>query len=135
MSDTDLLFVYGTLRRGTGHRMQLVLQRGTEFVDSARFQGRLYSVARYPGIIASDDPGDQVVGDVFRLQSPADLLRRLDRYEACNPADPDSPYVREQRGIRLDSGRTCVAWIYLYNRPIKSLTRIASGDFLLPVHD
>jgi len=115
--------------------MQTMLQRDAEFVDSARFQGQLYRVARYPGIVASSDPRDQVVGDVFRLKARDELLRKLDRYEACNLADPDSPYVREQRRVRLESGVSCMVWIYLYRRPTGSLARIVSGDFLSPEHD
>ena len=92
MNQTDeLLFVYGTLRRGTGHRMHDVLACHAEFVDLATFRGRMFLVAHYPGVVASADPRDTVVGDVFRLLQPGPLLLRLDRYEACDPRDPTAP--------------------------------------------
>jgi len=127
--DTELLFVYGTLRRGSRHRMHTMLAAAAEFVDTARFQGRLFRVARYPGVTASQDPDDRVVGDVFRLTDPARLLRKLDRYEGCDPRDPQAAYVRETRTVVLGSGDTVTAWVYLYNRSTASLEPIPSGDY------
>jgi pyruvate carboxylase len=127
---SDLLFIYGTLRPGTGHRMHEILARQGNFVDRAKFQGRMFLVARYPGVVESASPNDSVIGDVYRLPTPAPLLRQLDRYEACDPANPDAPYIRVVREVTLTSGQTVGTWIYLYTRNTAVLTRIASGDFL-----
>jgi len=131
MADPEpLLFVYGTLRAGTGHSKQMLLTRGADYLGRARFSGRLHRVAHYPGLIESDEPMEFVVGDVFRLRDPATLLRELDAYEGCNPDDPAAPYVRVRREVRLEAGGTASAWLYLYNRPVDALERIESGDFL-----
>ena len=114
--------------------MEAALAKAAEWVDEAWFQGRLYRVARYPGVVASDAASDRVIGDVWRLSGP-DVLARLDRYEACDPQDPASPYVREEREIRLAAGGAAQAWIYLYNRPTAELELIPSGDFLASRHD
>ncbi len=129
----DLLFVYGTLRRGSGHRMHDVLARASSFVDRGVFQGRLFLVAHYPGAVASRDPSARVIGDTFRLHHPETLLAELDRYESCDPKDPASPYVRRIEHVTLDSGEQVPAWIYLYNRSTAALSMIPSGDFLADV--
>lgn len=123
-----LLFVYGTLRRGSGHRMQAVLARDADFVAAAWTQGQLYLVARYPGLVASETPTDRVLGDVYRLRVPT-VLEQLDRYEACDPRDPNAPYVRSLRTVSLVEGDAVTAWVYLYQRPTDALERIPSGDF------
>jgi crotonobetaine/carnitine-CoA ligase len=126
----ELLFVYGTLRAGTGHPKQTLLARGADYVGRARFGGRLHRVAHYPGLVETDVPSEFVVGDVFRLRDPATLLRELDAYEGCHPDDPAAPYARVRREVRLEAGGTVTAWLYLYNRSIDTLERIESGDFL-----
>ena len=127
----DHLFVYGTLRRDSGHHMHQVLARDAEFIDHASFRGRMFLVARYPGVVESDEKSDRIVGDVFRLRATsADLLRRLDRYEACDPRNPEAPYIRAIRRVTLDSGEVLDAWVYLYRRSTTALARIANGDFL-----
>ena len=126
-----LLFVYGTLRRGSGHEMFDVLMRTAAFVDRAVLCGKLYRVADYPGAVASDDPGDVVHGEAYRLMS-AETLTRLDRYEGYAPGDSGAAYVRALRSITLAHGGRVRAWVYLYNRTTAGLERIASGDFLAP---
>jgi gamma-glutamylcyclotransferase (GGCT)/AIG2-like uncharacterized protein YtfP len=129
---SEFLFVYGTLRRGSGHRMHAVLAGAAEFIDTAVFPGRMFLVAHYPGVIESDTAGETVVGDVYRLGHASALLRKLDRYEACDPDDPAAPYVRTTRRVALAAGGELMAWIYLYTRSTAALERIASGDFLKP---
>jgi gamma-glutamylcyclotransferase (GGCT)/AIG2-like uncharacterized protein YtfP len=126
----NLLFVYGTLRRGTGHRMQALLTSAAEFVDEASFQGCMFRVARFPGVVESTNPRDQVTGDVFRIRQGDPIFGKLDRYEGCDRSDPAAPYTREVRQVTLMSGKPVNAWVYLYNRPTEQLERIVSGDFL-----
>ena len=125
------LFVYGTLRRRAGSAMHPLLARYAAFVGEASYQGVMYKVGRYPGVVASENSGDQVWGEVYRLRQAALVLPRLDRYEQCRPGLPErAEYVREQQAVRLSSGKWLTAWVYLYNRPVERLPRIASGDFL-----
>jgi gamma-glutamylcyclotransferase (GGCT)/AIG2-like uncharacterized protein YtfP len=127
---SNLLFVYGTLRRGTGHRMQALLASAAEFIGEASFQGCMFRVGRYPGVVESVNPRDQVTGDVFRIRQGDPILGKLDRYEGCDRSDPAAPYTREVRQVTLISGRRVNAWVYLYQRPTERLERIVSGDFL-----
>ena len=127
----DRLFVYGTLRRGSGSATHEWLARRAELVGQAWCQGRLYRIAHYPGLVASENPGDRVVGEVYRLHDPETILIELDRYEECGPGFPEPfEYLRSRLEVTLARGQRCTAWIYLYNRPLKEDARIASGDFL-----
>jgi gamma-glutamylcyclotransferase (GGCT)/AIG2-like uncharacterized protein YtfP len=128
----DRLFVYGTLMRGFDHPMAQLLSRSADFVGEARCRGRLYLVKHYPGLVSSDDAGDVVFGELYRLRQPAELLREFDMYEACGEgfAEP-TEYVRRMFSVTHD-GAASEAWTYFYNWPVAHLPRIASGRFLAP---
>jgi gamma-glutamylcyclotransferase (GGCT)/AIG2-like uncharacterized protein YtfP len=136
---SDHLFVYGTLMRGFDHPMARLLSRGADFIGEARCRGRLYLVRHYPGLVLSDDAGDVVFGELFRLRQPAELLREFDMYEACGEgfAEP-TEYIRQilavtREGEAAEPASTeapIQAWTYIYNWPVAGLPRIASGRFL-----
>ena len=57
-------------------------------------------------------------------------MRSLDRFEQCSSVFPQpTEYVRRMQTIRLCSGETLEAWIYLYNWPVDQLELVPSGDF------
>jgi len=127
---TDLLFVYGTLRSGSGHAMHAELAHVAALVGKAVFRGRLYRIRHYPGAVASDDPADRVHGEVYRLHDPARTIPALDEYEGCGPGFGDSQFERIETAVALASRDTLRAWIYVYRKPTRGLTRIVAGDFL-----
>ena len=130
-SAPQTLFVYGTLRHGADNDMQRLLARQARHIGPAWFQGQLFRVSDYPGVIASDDPTDQVVGDLYELPSDGALLAALDDYEGCSERfTHPQEYLRTQTAIRTLGHADCVAWIYLFQRALTGLERIASGDFL-----
>jgi gamma-glutamylcyclotransferase (GGCT)/AIG2-like uncharacterized protein YtfP len=111
--------------------MAQLLSRSADFVGAARCRGRLHLVKHYPGLVLSDDAGDVVFGELFRLRRPAELLREFDMYEACGEgfAEP-TEYVRRMLAVTRDDGVVSEAWTYIYNWPVDHLPRIASGRFL-----
>jgi gamma-glutamylcyclotransferase (GGCT)/AIG2-like uncharacterized protein YtfP len=128
---SDRLFVYGTLMRGFDHPMAKLLSRSAEFLGEARCQGRLHLVKHYPGLVLSDDPGEVVFGELYRLRAPKQLLREFDMYEACGEGFVEpTEYVRQMLPVTGDDGVVGEAWTYLYNWPMAGLPRIASGRFL-----
>src|ERR1041385_1872420 len=124
----DLLFVYGTLMRGYDNPAAKLLSRDAAFCGEARCQGRLYLVTYYPALVLSDDAGDIVSGELFRLPTPAASLAVLDDYEGC--ALPQPRYLRQLLPVTREDGSIREAWMYIYNRPVAQLKRIASGRFL-----
>lgn len=126
---TERLFVYGTLMRSSQHPMARKLESGATYLDSARYNGRLYRVTHYPGVIASSAPDEWVFGDVYMLRDP-DLLTALDRYEGCGPDDAEpTQYLRLVQDVMLSGGTTVKAWVYVYNLPVEMLEWIRSGRF------
>lgn len=128
---TNLLFVYGTLRRACAYPMHAVLAADSRYVGSARYQGKLYRVSHYPAVVPSDNPAQQVVGELYQLLRPEQTLAELDIYEECSAefAEPHE-YRRELQQVKLENGESVSAWVYLYNRDTSGLKLIASGDFL-----
>lgn len=125
----ERLFVYGTLMRGSSHPMARALEAHANCLGEARYNGRLYLVESYPGVVESPDPGDVVFGDVFALRE-AGILDKLDEYEGCGPdAAQPAEYRRQVEHVTLADGSSVEAWVYIYNWPVETLTRIASGRF------
>ncbi len=127
---TDCLFVYGTLRPDCRHPAHRLLATGAERIGGGWLRGRLYEVSGYPGAVLSDDPGDLVAGDLYRLTDPAAILARLDDYEeAAEHFPPPREYRRCRVKVRLNDGWSVIAWVYLYNRPTENLRPIPGGDY------
>jgi gamma-glutamylcyclotransferase (GGCT)/AIG2-like uncharacterized protein YtfP len=124
------LFVYGTLRRGTGHPMADFLQRHGRYVCSAQAPGRIYDLGSYPGMVEATEPHDHVRGDLFEVTDPDLVLAELDRYEACGPDDPQPHlFQRSVRMVRTATGAEVQAWMYQYFGPVREEQRIASGEY------
>ena len=126
-----LLFTYGLLRKNAKHEMSSFLVDHAEHISEATFQGKLYLIEYYPGVIASVDKEDRVIGDVFNLTDPS-ILIQLDQFEGVGEsfAQPNE-YSREVRPVKLVGGEVVDAWVYLYGWSVKPENYITSGDFLL----
>lgn len=132
LSTPEYLFVYGTLRQNSQHPMYVRLAQQADFVADAWFAGKLYQVTYYPCVIPSKSATDRVFGELYQLRNLA-LLAALDDYEECSSKYPDpKEYYREKRLVHTANGDAIEAWIYLYNRSVRGLIQIPSGDFLQP---
>jgi gamma-glutamylcyclotransferase (GGCT)/AIG2-like uncharacterized protein YtfP len=128
--EKELLFVYGTLRRDMKGKMHHLLAKYADFVDKATYQGRLYKVGYYPGVVPSHDPNNAVYGEVYQLHHVDAVLPLLDRYEECGPSFPEpTEYIRVKQDVSLRNGNAVSSWVYLYNLPTETLEPIESGDF------
>lgn len=127
----DLIFVYGSLRKDFSSPARDVLDEHAEFVGEATFQGKLYKIDWYPGVVPSGDPGDSVIGEVYKIIDRAEIFSKLDRYEGCSPSDPKPhAFVRKQKSVVLSNSTSVEAWIYLYSHPVTDKEEIPSGDYL-----
>ena len=128
---SDRLFVYGTLMRGYVHPMARLLSANAEYLGEASCRGRLYMVKHYPGLVLSEDAGDIVHGELYRLREADAMLREFDMYEACGEGFPEpTQYLRRMLSVTLTDGGADEAWTYIYNWPVEKLVRIESGRFL-----
>jgi gamma-glutamylcyclotransferase (GGCT)/AIG2-like uncharacterized protein YtfP len=127
MQDSGLLFVYGTLRPGSGHAMSAWLARQAECLGPASVEGRLCRVAWYPALV----PGSgRVRGELYHLRS-AGTLDTLDGFEEVR-GRADDEYERRQSLVLPEAGAPVRAWVYWYRRAPDGLAVIASGDWLAP---
>ena len=125
------LFVYGTLLSAAAHPMGARLRSEAGLVGAASVTGRLYRVGWYPGLAEGDVAGAQVHGEVYALDDPAASLVWLDAYESIVPGDAaGSEYARVERAVRLASGQDITAWVYLYQRDVAGLERVADGRWV-----
>lgn len=126
MKKGDLLFVYGTLRRG--ERASLgdgFYGAGTAFIGKDEVNGEIFDLGSYPGAMVVGDYFDpkkpRVVGDVFRIKD-ASIVALLDAYEGY-------PDLYSRCETKSERGRT--VWVYTYNY-LENMTLnnlIPSGDW------
>jgi gamma-glutamylcyclotransferase (GGCT)/AIG2-like uncharacterized protein YtfP len=126
----SLLFVYGSLLSNVAHPMGDRLRGEAKLIGAAVMQGRLYTLSWYPAAVASDDPSDYVIGEVYQLDNPIHSLGWLDEYEGIIPAQSmtkGAEYSRVERSVRVARGGNVMAWVYLYQGDVTRLARITSG--------
>lgn len=121
---SDLLFVYGTLRRGAtrgGERnpYAIRLEQEATWLGPARVPGRLYQVnSEYPGMTPPEGPEEWVSGEVWQF-SDDELWQALDDYEG-------DEYSRVRCSLILADGMPREAWVYLYASKITTaMARVA----------
>lgn len=130
ITSADLLFVYGTLRSDAAHPMANHLKQQAQWIGAASYQGKLYKITDYPGVVASTNPADKVYGEIYQVLS-GDLWSTLDDYEECSASFPaPTEYQRLLQTVYLANHQAISAWVYLYNRSVSHLEVIESGDFI-----
>lgn len=107
------IFVYGSLRRkqGNSHWMTNAQWLGDYSVENYQ----LYSLGHYPGAVSGEGT---VAGEVYRID--ASTLAELDALRTKG-----GEYARHL--IQTPYGS---AWMYVYQRPVETLKRIDSGNWL-----
>lgn len=128
---SDLVFVYGTLRRSVRPDIhERFLGEQAEFVGRGTVPGRLWRVSWYPALTRAEQAVDRVVGEVFRLRDALQMLSELDDFEVCDLSNPaKSEYTRELLEVALEDDSTVQAWCYIYLGEPDDLEWIRSGDF------
>ena len=111
--------------------MSIYLNKNSDIVGRASFQGKLYNVTWFPGAVLSNNITDFVYGTIFKMNHSESVLDVLDGYEDFDANNPEfSLFKREIITATLQDGSKLKAWIYLYNQPINKLKEISSGDYL-----
>lgn len=103
--------------------MHHVLAAHAAFIGPGTFRGKLYNLGRYPGVVASTEASDCVVGEVYALRQEKDTLELLDAYEG-------DLFRREHVSMTLAGGDQINAWIYLYVGPTEGQPVIPGGDYV-----
>ena len=98
-----LLFVYGSLRRGSGNPHAHALERDAQWLGPAVVKAETRVIGSYPGLKLGGN--DVVRGEVWDV--PDAMLPALDEYEG-------EEYRRAVAQVTLDEGATVECWIYEY---------------------
>ena len=128
MPAADLLFVYGTLRRGGSNDIARIAPDAV-FVCTARMRGRLYDVnGRWPSLVQDDSAG-WVAGEIYRVPPPA--WAALDALEDPVTSErPDGAYFKVEADADC-AGRSERVTVYTANPAMMRLTvLIESGDWI-----
>jgi gamma-glutamylcyclotransferase (GGCT)/AIG2-like uncharacterized protein YtfP len=126
------LFVYGSLRKANDGSLHALFKNQALFMGNANLSGKLYLIDNYPGLVlVTAFCGYAVQGEVYRLNQPNQLLKKLDEYEECTQhfRQPHE-YRRLTKSVTLSNERRLTCWVYVYNRQTAGLTEIIGGDFL-----
>jgi gamma-glutamylcyclotransferase (GGCT)/AIG2-like uncharacterized protein YtfP len=120
----ELVFVYGTLRRGASNHFRM---NGAEFVRSGILRGRMYRFGWYPGLVV-DPRGDDLIGEVYAVGP--ELLAALDLFEGLSAGEiVGSEYQRVR--VTITGGEPPIeAWVWEWLGPVDEQQRIAGGDWL-----
>lgn len=125
----DHAFFYGTLMTGFDRRRRAGIEGKLTYVGRGAIEAALFDLGIYPAAVPAT--GSQVVGEVYGMADPAQVLAVLDDIEGYSADDPDhSLYTRVLVPARLDDGRTVDVWVYFYNAPLGRAPLIQSGDYL-----
>jgi pyruvate carboxylase len=127
----DHLFVYGTLRRDSGHEAHAILAAGASLVGRAKVRGTLYKLGWHPGAVLTTQEGAWIQGELYWLHDAPMMLAVLDDYEGCAPGDPEPHrFARVAVEVVLEDGAVVPSWIYVFRESTDGATRIESGDWM-----
>jgi gamma-glutamylcyclotransferase (GGCT)/AIG2-like uncharacterized protein YtfP len=115
--ENSYLFVYGTLRRQSGHRMGQWLAQQAHYVGEGKVKAHLYKVSYYPAICHGDA---WVEGDIYACQD--NIWPFLDEFEETTGEHPE--YERRLTPVLLTTGQVLEAWVYWYLRSTENLNRL-----------
>ena len=115
--DSQLVFVYGTLRRGGANHRLLAGSRMLEYMETDDIY-TMYDLGDYPAIVQNGKCS--IVGETYAIST--EILAMLDELEEC-------PDYYQRILINTSYGK---AWIYVLAKiPDGSICVIESGDWLL----
>jgi gamma-glutamylcyclotransferase (GGCT)/AIG2-like uncharacterized protein YtfP len=121
----QLVFLYGTLRRGGSNHFRMA---GAEFISAGTITGRMYRIDWYPGLVL-DDSGDEIFGEVYSVQP--ELLVALDIFEGLSTGEiQGSEYRRVQTTVMQQNSETLTAWVWEWLGSVNDEQRISAGDWL-----
>lgn len=120
---SELLFVYGALRKGASNDWRM---KGARWLGAANVPGTLVKIDWYPGLVLGGH--QSVKGEVYEVET--ELLRELDEFEGIGlRAEGNGEYHRIRGNVNL-AGVSTEVWIYEWLKGIEGYRIVESGDWL-----
>lgn len=121
-SGDEMVFVYGTLRRGASRDAEAFFP-GAKFLGCGRVRGVLYDLGDYPGLHLNDSAG-WVVGEIVGVSKEA--LAEFDDWEGIDAG----LYRRVRVTVERPDDSPLTTWIYEITDACEGRPVISSGDWL-----
>ena len=130
---TEYLFAYGLLKKAYySDPLFEVPQLPVTWVGNGKYQGKLYQVAEYPGVIYDRHADWHVAGDIYEVNDAPNFFKEMDLYEMAKPTlEENHMYVRRKRPIKVEDRRIVECWVYEWDKEVEPSSLIASGNFIL----
>jgi gamma-glutamylcyclotransferase (GGCT)/AIG2-like uncharacterized protein YtfP len=123
--NTNLVFVYGTLRKGGSNHFRI---EASDLVGAGKIHGKMYRIDWYPALVCG---GDEFVKGELYFVSDKDLAA-LDAFEGITPdADEQREYRRVRTNVMLDSGAIYEAWVWEWAGGLGAAQALDGGDWLV----
>lgn len=124
-SNAELVFVYGTLRRGGSNHFRMA---NAQFVSTGTIRGRMYRIDWYPGLIL-DEAGDEIHGEVYTVDT--EELQTLDIFEGVSAGEYEgSEYRRVQTTVVQQDSMILTAWVWEWLGRVDESQKVSDGDWL-----
>ena len=122
----ELVFVYGTLRKGEQYHDLLEDSRLCSAL--AQMNGWMADTGHGYPVLLEDGAAETVAGELYEVSDR--VLAGLDRLEEYyGPGDERNEYERIQAEVLTDNGKL-EAWVYVYRHP-RSYAAVSGGDWKL----
>ena len=130
ITDSDYLFVYGTLRPSHENPFARYLRQHSRYVSEGTFPGLLIDLGNYPGAVFQQGSHQKVWGSIYHIeQHKQTLLTYLDDYEGIG-SESIQPVEYSRTLVPISVNQTTItSWVYLYNLPFTDKSVISSGDY------
>jgi len=118
----NLLFVYGTLKKG--HKRHHLLG-GASLVGRGYIEGfSMYSInGMFPAIVPAPTGNGKVYGEIYEVTE--DILEECDFIEGVH----NNLYRRELVPVYIKKAEMVEAYVYIFNEGISSFERIENGKW------
>jgi gamma-glutamylcyclotransferase (GGCT)/AIG2-like uncharacterized protein YtfP len=131
-SETNLLFIYGTLLPLMNHPKAVWLKERSSQICDGYMHGYLYLVNNtYPAAVYKTEAQEKIFGLIVKMHDTEHILAVLDDYEEVGEmfAKPNE-YYRDVKKVFGSNGDLYLCWTYLYNLDYTGLPLIDGGDFI-----
>ena len=131
MSNTEKVFVYGTLKVG-GHFADDFDEFRVKSTPAALKGHALFNLGWFPTVVSSITKGSEVHGELHEYKHPDVVMRAFDRIEGYTGKSDTDLYDRKRVEVTTEDGEVHEAYIYVFAQKLPSdAQKIENGTWPL----